>query len=1549
TTITEGKVLSAFDTLDLSVSNFLEPERKKNYPTEIAADDCYERLQRQGVTYGNSFRAIQQIYIGKNQVLSRLALPQSLLPTLETRYYLHPILLDACLQSIAALFIDDARSQTYLPAALEQMHVHIDGLEQLNQSLIECLDLWCQAKITHPSVGNWLTADIQLISAAGELLVSLTGLRLHPASKERVLGLASSIGLAESAANVEDWFYAVEWKPQSLPTPVDTQAIMAQAADGFSQAIAQPKIQSYLDLLPQLEQLSIDYATQAIATLNPDEVISSQHRLFEHLQRVLSRIKPQSSDSESSQQLLAKHPEAQAELTLIHRCGENLADVLTGKCDPLMLLFPAGDTSELTQLYQTSPGAQLMNQQIQQLMKTLVSPSAVSPSARPLRILEIGAGTGGTTAHLLPHIANADYTFTDISPLLLAKAKTRFSDYPNIAYRQLNIEDSLESQDFETNHYDLVIASNVLHATAEVTQALENVRSLLIPGGHFILLEGTQPLVWLDLIFGMTEGWWKRPTYPLLSVAQWQQSLQVAGFNSVLPLHASDNTLSERLSQTIIVANTSLKGDEHAQVAGKNYLILAEPTTDVGTQFAQALAQKTHGQLVWLEASDTILDLFSTISTSSQWPDKVVYLTDSSSLEDSDESGARLKATVQQTAVGLIELVRSLTEHTEAKPQLRLPQLNLVTQGLINIDTNGAVGDNVSVSQAPAWGIARVIELEHPGLNCRRIDLDPSETLGPQVDSLYQELQADTSERAISYRQGARRVARLCQKTSQTVSHLTPPSTPYKLSLPTKGSPDHLALVTAQRQSPKAEEVEIRVLAAGLNFIDVLDSLALLPFERDWLGVECAGEVVAVGEGVRHLAIGDVVLALAAGSFSQYVTVPVDRVVTSPRNLSAQAAATIPANFLTAHYALTVLAELNNRKPLRILIHSAAGGTGMAAVKIAQQADGAEGSVEIYATASPRKWDALKAMGVSHVMNSRTLAFADEIMAITDGQGVDIVFNSLSGEFIDKSLSVLAPDGCFLEIGKRGIWSQQKMAEARPDVTYHVIDLMTVAQAQPQRIQAMLRTLTEQFEAETLTPLCYRTFSIAEAPQAFRYMQQARHIGKIVFDVSGSEHTTAQEETERKTVAATEKVVVDPEGTYLITGGTGGLGIETAKWLVSQGARHIALLNRGTPKSVALESYLQQSLAQEVEILVLQADVTDYSQLQAAIATLTKTLPPLKGVIHAAGVLSDGVLQQLSWEQMETVLAPKVWGAWHLHQLTAGYDLDFFVLYSSAASLLGSPGQASHVAANSFLDALAHYRRSQHLPAVSINWGPWSEVGSAAGEQLHQRMQQRGIGTISPQQGVEALSSLLTSPQGGAQLGVVPINWATFQQQGIHRDLFYANLLSSNAFGDAALGSQRSDAVTANRQSQPPPNHPQRMSAIASDWTQQLSELPQRRRLSFLTKALQSEVAQVLSFSEIKRVDLSVSFFDMGMDSLMSVELKNRLDTHLGYPIASTVIFEYPNIQSLADYLVEAYADNPSQEISVQEKDRPPDIQSPKNSADIEQELAALEELLNRT
>jgi len=1522
----------------------------------VSVEACYQRLADQGVTYGDRFRAIKKIWKGNSEVLSRLQLPEVLHST-AAAYQLHPVLLDACLQSLAAVFLDHPETETYLPASIFQ--VHFESRLDLAQANYQ---IWCHAQVQPADRGA--TADIQIFLEDGRLIGSLKELRLRPATPEQVFG----------SPQFQDWLYQIDWQAQPLPnaaTPAEflpsPDALCRQVGPAFQNLLNQPEVLDYQQRLLELDALSLAYVEQAISTLgelpptyNPTELaqtwgIAPQHEaLFQHLlkQAEGSRAVPVRSRQQaagegegfvreaspeekflvlSSQFELTQNPKLKtqnsfpptppplppsAELTLLTRCGENLAAVLRGEVDPLTLLFPRGDLSDLTQLYESSVGSQVMNSLVQRVVA-----AAIPPPQRPIRILEIGAGTGGTTAHLLPHLQNIEYMFTDVSPLFLSKAQERFGDYPFVRYEVLNIERSPASQGFQ-QPFDLVIAANVLHATADLRQTLTHVRELLAPGGELILLESTQPLAWLDLIFGLTEGWWKfsdrdlRPDYPLLPAEEWQKLLQENGFNAEIlqpfrrlgeteghptetnsELGFADANAPPNLPQTVIVAQRDFRTAQPDQL--DTCLILTESLD--GADGLTEILEKQHIHSVWAELSDAhrlsrprgassvpsphppispsphpytlnplskedFQTLWQALTADGTVPTKVAYL--------ANPSDSLHPKALERSCSGLLHLVQMLAELSQP------PQLYLVTQGV----TPPPV---INPAQAPLWGLGRVIELEHPALRCCRLDLDPHATPQQQMADLAAELGAQAGTDAIAYRQGQRWVARLGRLSlppSLELPNLSGQDACFRLAIASRGTPDNLQLQPWSRRSPEPDEIEILVEAAGLNFIDVLDTLGLLPFERDWLGVECAGEVVTVGTNVTHLGVGDRVMALAAGSFAQYVTVPAALAVPQPEGFSATEAATIPANFLTAYYALAEVAQVQPGE--RVLIHAAAGGTGMAAVQITLSR-----GAEVFATASPPKWAVLKQMGVRQMMNSRTLDFADEILAATDGEGVDVVFNSLSGEFIPKSLSVLKPQGRFIEIGKRDVWSLEQVANLYPQVSYHPVDLLSLTHQAPQQIQSLLQILVQFFNAGQLRPLPHRVFPITAAVSAFRYMQQAKHVGKVVLKVEGSRAVPVRSRQKAEKIQNSKFKIQNPfpsphPPTYLITGGLGGLGLLTADWLAVREACHLVLVSRRSPADISPETQgqIQALEARGARVTVVQADVAQRDDLAAEIASLGT---PLRGVIHGAGVLDDGVLQQLTWERMESVLAPKVYGAWHLHQLTQEQPLEFFVLFSSAASLLGSPGQGSHVAANAFLDALAHHRQGLGLPGLSINWGAWSGVGAAAQRQVDQQIQVRGVDAIAPDQGLHIFSQLLAHPSE-AQVGVIPIRWPQFLSQG-WTDRFFERFQSS-----ASAASATTDAP--------------------SGWQTRLRTLPERQRLTFLTTALQQEVARVLGRSANQLPDPQLGFFDMGMDSLMAVELKNRLDTQLGTTVSSTVIFEHPTIAALAKHLAAEVLQTPPPE-----------------------------------
>ncbi|MBE9170244.1 type I polyketide synthase [Pleurocapsales cyanobacterium LEGE 06147] len=833
------------------------------------------------------------------------------------------------------------------------------------------------------------------------------------------------------------------------------------------------------------------------------------------------------------------------------------------------------------------------------------------------------------------------------------------------------------------------------------------------------------------------------------------------------------------------------------------------------------------------------------------------------SLSNSSSENLSLTALQQAQVIGcgsVLHLVQALVQAGLSE----LPRLWLVTKGTQAIDTATA---SLQVQQAPLWGLGRTLALEHPDLHCVCLDLDPTEKTD-EIQALFEELWSPEAEDQIAYRRGIRHVARLVPR-QETKLRDGQRTEPFQVKISDCGILENLTLEPMKRRSPGPGEVEIQVRATGLNFRDVLNALGMLEEYASQLGIdstadlpfggECAGVIVAVGDRVSDFKVGDeVIAAMAIGSLSSFVTVKAEFVVLKPQQLSFEAAATIPTTFLTAYYGLHHRANIQPGE--RVLIHAAAGGVGQAAVQLAQKA-----GAEVLATASPGKWEFLKSVGVERVMNSRTLNFADEVMTLTGGQGVDIVLNSLNGEFIPKSIEVLAEGGRFVEIGKIGIWSESQVRAKRPDVSYFPFDLLEIAQQDPDPIAQMLRKLIQQFQQGSLKPLPHKVFPISKVVDAFRYMAGAKHIGKVVVSLPASE--------------SSEQKKVRPDSSYLITGGLGALGLKVARWMVvEQGAQHLVLAGRREASARAREE-LEKLEEFGTEILTLEADVSKERDVARLLDKIHSWGPPLRGIIHAAGMLDDGGILQLDWECFTRVMAPKVAGAWNLHVLTQKLPLDFFVCFSSIASLLGSPGQGNYGAANAFLDALAHHRRALGLEALSINWGPWANTGMAARGKSRDRTRwaTRGIELIAPEQGLQLLDKLLR--EDASQVGILPVDWSKFLGQ------FSPETVSGflKAFQNIAEPSSKQEA----------------------EFLQQLETAPTLDRPILLREHVRYQLAKVLGLNSPEQIDLQQGFSELGMDSLMAVELRNRLQNSLGCSIPSTLAFDYPTVEALVNYLAQ--------------------------------------------
>ncbi|MFB9904430.1 SDR family NAD(P)-dependent oxidoreductase [Allokutzneria oryzae] len=761
------------------------------------------------------------------------------------------------------------------------------------------------------------------------------------------------------------------------------------------------------------------------------------------------------------------------------------------------------------------------------------------------------------------------------------------------------------------------------------------------------------------------------------------------------------------------------------------------------------------------------------------------------------------------------------------------------------IHTTGAVAleSDVDVADLPAsavWGLVRVAQAENPD---RIVLADAAD------DSLFAAAIA-TGEAQFAVRGNEVFVPRLATTASSGVLLPAKDAKAWRLGMSGKGTLDHLVLesVPSMLEPLAPTHVRIGVRAAGLNFRDVLNVLGMYPGDAGLIGNEAAGVVLEVGSEVTDLKPGDEVMGLVFGGIGPIAVTDRPMLTRVPRGWSFEEAASVPLVFLTAYYGLRDLGGLQAGES--VLIHAAAGGVGMAATQIAKHL-----GAEVYGTASTGKWDTLRAAGIAddHIASSRTTDFEQEFLSVSDGRGVDVVLDALAGEFVDASLRLMPRGGRFLEMGKTDIREQSDVDKQYPGVRYQAFDLI---EAEASRIASMWAELIELFDAGVLKPLPIKTWDVRRAPDAFRFISQAKHIGKVVLTVDKP---------------------VDTEGTVLVTGGTGGLGALFAKHLVTgYGVRSLVLTSRrgaDAPGAAELVSELSELGA---SASVVACDVADRDALSALLSGIDN----LTGVVHTAGVLDDGVITALTPERVDTVFAPKVDAAWHLHELTKDLDLSLFVLFSSAAGLLGNPGQGNYTAANAFLDALAQHRRANGLAGQSLAWGLW--VGGMAGtlsEAELARMKGSGTGALTHEEGV----ALFDAARAAGDAVAAPMKLDLPELEAYART--------------AALPPLLRGLVRATRRAA------RSAEAQGSSLAKRLAGLTEAEQDRMLLDLVRTQVALVLGHVTPETVEPGRGFLEIGFDSLTAVELRNRLGTATGLRLPSTLIFDYPTPVALTGYV----------------------------------------------
>jgi acyl transferase domain-containing protein/NADPH:quinone reductase-like Zn-dependent oxidoreductase/acyl carrier protein len=775
--------------------------------------------------------------------------------------------------------------------------------------------------------------------------------------------------------------------------------------------------------------------------------------------------------------------------------------------------------------------------------------------------------------------------------------------------------------------------------------------------------------------------------------------------------------------------------------------------------------------------------------------------------------------------------------------------------GVLVVLTRGAVGlageDVTDLAGAAVWGLVRSAQAEQPG-RVVLVDSDGSLDIAEVIAC---------GETQLVVRSGVAHAARLGAVGAGAVLELAPGG--WRLAAGGGGTLEDVVVTPARPAELGAGQVRVAVAAVGVNFRDVLVALGMYPGGGE-LGAEGAGVVLEVGPGVTGLAVGDPVLGLL-GVVGSEAVVDARLVTAVPAGWSLARAASVPVVFLTALYGLSVLAGVKAGE--RVLVHAATGGVGMAAVQLARH-----WGAEVFATAGRGKWDTLRAMGFDddHIGDTRTLEFEEKFLATTGGAGVDVVLNSLAGEFLDASLRLLVGDGRFIEMGKTDLRDPEAVAQQHHGVTYRAFDLM---EAGPDHIASMLSDLIELFGARVLEPLPVKTFDVRCASAAYRFVSQARQIGKVVL--------TLPDGPDDRVLASSGKGLAG--GSVVITGGTGMAGSAVAAHLVARyGVAHVVLVSRSGADAEGVAELVERLKDAGAEVSVVACDVSDRDAVAALIAQLSAQYP-LKGVFHAAGVIDDGLIASLTPERVDTVLRAKVDGAWNLHECTRDSDLSAFVMFSSMAGIVGSPGQGNYAAANSFLDGLAAHRRAQGLAGLSVAWGLWEQASAMTqhlGDRDKARMSRLGLAPLSTPQALQLFDDamladrpmLVAARLDGAGLGasgVVP---------PLLRELITRPGRRLVVDTDAAVST----------------------SGLAA----RLHGLSAEQRHRQLLELVCTNAATVLGRSSAE-IDAQLPFQDLGFDSLTAVELRNRLKTASGLTLSPALIFDYPTPATLAEHVDE--------------------------------------------
>jgi acyl transferase domain-containing protein/NADPH:quinone reductase-like Zn-dependent oxidoreductase/NADP-dependent 3-hydroxy acid dehydrogenase YdfG/acyl carrier protein len=1468
-----------------------------------------------GLDYGPAFRAIEAVWVEGGSACAKLRVPADIESGIE-RFHLHPALVDCTFQLIIQLLKDDYIAQAgtvYVPA-------NIDGL------LYRCgaaVPRMARATL-HRCGPHSLTASFALFDADGKAVAWIREARF------------SSVRLRKSAAERLRYldYHAIP-KPHPLSASAPHQhfeQLHKKLAAVAHSAPRQGALKRYTEEIePLLDALCSRFAARALKTLAGDGRILTASdmqacvaanpgaapliaRLIGMLEedRAIAAVRdghdwqflPETDPAAPEDiwnSLIADYPDYLPVFHAIGRVGMHLADLLSGRATPEQVLPRDCTPSRLIRPMLADAGLHAIEQAMEELLAQVL---CKLPGGERLRIVEIGAGQPSLAAAVCKALDfnRCDYTYATTASLAPEEWYSLQDRFPAAQLRLIAPEEDHEaSLPPASERYQLALLTSDFESEHDALRALAYARRQLSAGGSLVVLEHHQSR-WMDFVFGVRLTWWSEDAdgswLPRHRPPQfWRHQMQRTGMQGTACLELSaDGTSGPYLLLSQQAEQPGAIAQPLAPVA-RNWLLVADKegvSARLAAQLGRMLEARgdraihvtpgTHfaaldGHRYQLSPQDAAQygDLLQRLESSIGRLDAIVHL---HGLGASAEHGNPLLLLEQQVdrcaaAAALLRACETTATQTacwlvtacgrSGFPRERGPQ---------------RAGASLAASMdAALWGFARTMMNEASGVTVRLVDIDDQASLDTLAYALMREIShTDAEQEVVLTASGDRYVPRLRVEAPATGHGQGSDSEQavLRLGFEFPGQLRSLRWESHPSVSPAPDELEVEVRATGLNFRDVMYALGLLSegavengFAGASLGLEFAGIVTSVGERIRGFAPGDRVLGFGPGSFSNRVLTKAACVSPIPAGMTFESAATIPSAFFTAYYALDYLARLQEGE--KVLIHGAAGGVGIAAIQIAKWK-----GAEIFATAgSPEKRDFLRLLGVDHVFDSRSLAFADEIMAVTEGRGIDIVLNSLAGEAIDRNLRILKPFGRFLELGKRDFQENTRIGlrPFRNNISYFGIDADMLMKERPEFTAQLYREMMALFAEGILHPLPHRCFDAHEIVDAFRCMQQSRHIGKIVVTCRSGIEPMPARRSERP------RLELSADASYLVTGGMSGFGRKTAEWLAARGARNLVLVGRRGPAAPEAHDAIAALEKAGVKVHAAACDVSDFKALSSLLSEIAVIFPPLRGIVHAATVIDDGLIRNLSRDQIRAVFAPKILGAQYLHQLTLDKQLDFFILFSSATTLFGNPGQGNYVAANTCVEAIAAARRSMGLPALCVRWGAIDDAGYLArNAEIKDALQSRmGGSPIQSAVALDALEELLLADRSG--LGVLELDWGALKR--------FLPTSGSPKFSE--LASSADDA--------------QSDGDAMEDVRHLLATLSAEELSATLVEMLKKTVAEILRMPADK-IDEHRPLQDMGLDSLMGVELSTAVETRFAVRLPVIALSENPTISRLGAQII---------------------------------------------